>query len=173
MPKPIEAAPAVVLSVPPALRESLSGSVVMLRTYDQFAQLFASARKSLKIAMPYVDPSFTALVALTQAPVQIITTAGEGRGHRASPVLERCAALRDVTPRYLAERQERTLLFQMHSKMIIADSARAYVGSAGLTDTAIHYNLELGLNITDPRTISQLDRLFDSLWSVAVPARSL
>ena len=164
----------IVLSIPPALREHLEGGPPLLRTYDAFARLFSGAKKSLKIFVPYVDPSFTALVALTQAPVRVLTTAGEGRGSRASPVLERCATLRDVTVRYLAERRDRALLYQMHAKMLICDGARAYVGSANLTDTSIHYNLELGLFLDHAETVRRLEVLFDLLFDrVGVPSRNL
>jgi phosphatidylserine/phosphatidylglycerophosphate/cardiolipin synthase-like enzyme len=164
----------IVLSIPPALREQVEGGPPLLRTYDAFARIFSSAKKSLKIFVPYVDPSFTALVALTPAPVRVLTTAGEGRGARASPVLERCATIRDVSVRYLSERRDRALLYQMHAKMLIADGARAYVGSANLTDTSIHYNLELGLYIDHADTVRHLERLFDLLFDrVGVPSRSL
>lgn len=164
----------VILSVPPALREKLEGVVPFNRTYDAFARLFSGAKKSLKIMVPYVDPSFTALIALTNAPVRVLTVAGEGRGNRASPVLERCAAIRDVSVRYLTERKDRALLYQMHSKLIISDGSAAYVGSANLTDTSIHYNLELGLVVADPITVERLTRLFDGLFDRAgVPARNL
>jgi len=164
----------IVLSIPPALREHLEGGPPLLRTYDAFARLFSSAKKSMKIFVPYVDPSFTALVALTQAPVRVLTTAGEGRGSRASPVLERCATIRDVAVRYLSERRDRALLYQMHAKMLISDGARAYVGSANMTDTSIHYNLELGLFLEHPEVVRRLERLFDVMYDrVGVPSRNL
>jgi phosphatidylserine/phosphatidylglycerophosphate/cardiolipin synthase-like enzyme len=169
---PLDRSSSIALSIPPALRDRIAGVVPFLRTYDAFAGLFAGAKRSLKILAPYVDPSFTALLALTNARVQVLTTAGEGRGMRASPVLERCASLRPVTVRYLTERRDRALLYQMHAKMILADSERAYVGTANLTDTSIHYNLELGLLVEDRRTVAELIRLFDSLFErVGVPAR--
>jgi len=156
------------------MRDRIAGVVPSRLTYDAFAGLFAGAKRSLKILAPYVDPSFTALLALTQAPVQVLTTAGEGRGTRASPVLERCAALRRVAVRYLNERRDRALLYQMHAKMILADLERAYVGTANLTDTSIHYNLELGLLVEDRRTVGEFVRLFDILFDrVGVPARLL
>ena len=163
-----------VVSVPPAIREIVDGSAPFLRTYDAFAGLFAGAKKLLKIFVPYVDPSFTALLALTQAPVRVLTTAGEGRGSRASPVLERCTAHKDVTVRYLKERRDRALLYQVHAKLIISDGGRAYVGTANLTDTSIHYNLELGLLVEDRRSVGVLERLFDTLYERAgVKAASL
>lgn len=164
----------VVVSVPPAIREIVEGSVPFLRTYDAFARLFAGAKKSLKILVPFVDPSFTALAALTHAPVRVLVSAGEGRGSRASPVLERCAALRDVTVRYLKERRDRALLYQLHAKLIISDARRAYVGSANLTDTSIHYNLELGVLVDDKRLVGELERFYDTLFDQAgVKAASL
>jgi phosphatidylserine/phosphatidylglycerophosphate/cardiolipin synthase-like enzyme len=166
----------VVLSIPPAMREDLDGSIPFVRTYDAFARLFSGTKKSLKVFVPYVDPSFTALLALVrpELPVRVLTTAGEGRGNRASPVLERCASLRDVSVRYLSERRERTVLYQMHSKMILRDGKEAYVGSANLTDTSIHYNLELGLLVRDPIVVVRLDRLFDAIFDrKGVPARNL
>ncbi|HTF55945.1 MAG TPA: hypothetical protein VK661_01640, partial [Planctomycetota bacterium] len=57
----------IVLSIPPALRDRIAGVVPSRLTYDAFAGLFAGAKRSLKILAPYVDPSFTALLALTQA----------------------------------------------------------------------------------------------------------
>ena len=164
----------LVLSIPPALRNDIEGAVPLARTYDAFARIFSSAKKSLKIFVPYVDPSFTALVALTQAPVRVLTTAGEGRNSRASPVLERCATLRDMTVRYLNERRDKALLYQMHAKMLLADGARGYVGSANLTDTSIHYNLELGLYLEHPEVVRHLERLFDTLFDrVGVPSKLL
>lgn len=164
----------LVMSIPPALRTHIVGSVPLTLTYDAFARIFSSAKRSLKIFVPYVDPSFTALVALTQAPVKVLTTAGEGRGSRASPVLERCSTLRDLTVRYLNERREKALIYQMHAKMLLADGERGYVGSANLTDTSIHYNLELGLYLDHADLVRPLERLFDTLFERAgVPAKLL
>lgn len=155
----------LVVSIPPALREHIQdGAPPITRTYDAFARAFSTSRQLLRVMVPYVDPSFTALAALTTAPIRVLTTAGEGQGNRASPVLERCAALRDVTVRYLTERHDRALLYQVHSKLIIADNRAAYVGSANLTDTSIHYNLELGLWTEDRETVSRLARFFDLMY---------
>ena len=163
----------IVLSIPPALREHLEGAPPLLRTYDAFARLFSSSKKSLKIFVPYVDPSFTALVALTNAPVRVLTTAGEGRGSRASPS-SNAAPPSATCGRYLSQRRDRALLYQMHAKMLISDGARAYVGSANLTDTSIHYNLELGLFLEHPEAVRRLERLFDVLFDrVGVPSRNL
>lgn len=170
-PQPAE----LVVSIPPALRESTKqGGPPITRTYDTFARLFSSSRQLMRIMVPYVDPSFTALLALTTAPVRVLTTAVEGRRNPSSPILERCAQLRDVTVRYLAERPIKHLLYQVHTKLIIADNTAAYIGSANITDTSIHYNLELGLCTQDPETVSRLARFFDHMYDrVSLPASAL
>jgi len=148
-----------VVTLPPALREHyLQG---LQTTASVLADLFSSARRSLKVMAPYVDPTFTALVAATKAPVRIVTTPSPGRPPRPNPVLERCASMYDLAVRYLNERRDRALIFQMHAKLVIADGERAYVGSANLTDTSIHYNLELGLLVAAPEVLQPLERLFD------------
>ena len=89
-------------------------------------------------------------------------------------MLERCSLTRDLVVRYLNEQRDRALMYQMHAKLIIADGARAYVGSANLTDTSLHYNLELGLVVDEAAVVSSLERLFDYVFEqVAVPAKLL
>jgi phosphatidylserine/phosphatidylglycerophosphate/cardiolipin synthase-like enzyme len=125
----------------------------------------------VKIFSPYVDPTFTAYAQMARAPLQVITTVKELRG-RSSPVLERLATTRPVAVRYLHERQSRSQIYQLHAKMILADSCLAYVGSANFTDTSLHYNLELGVLSDDRETIGRLHGLFDYLWDFAAkPAR--
>lgn len=164
--------PAIVASLPPAVREGIGGALPLMLTYDAYAELFRGARRALKLFVPYVDPTFTALASLTQAPIKVLTTVAEGRGARTSPVLERCSTVRDVTVRYLSERRQKSLMYQVHAKLLISDGEAAYVGSANLTDTSIHYNLELGLLVRDRSVVSKLERLFDIMFDrVGVPAK--
>ncbi len=152
----------IVMSVPPAWADEVEGrAATVRRTAAVLADLFGSAKRSLKVFAPYVDPTFTGLVAAVRAPVRVVTTASPGRPPRPNPVLERCATMCDLAVRYLDERRDRALLFQMHAKMVLADGERAYVGSANLTDTSVHYNLELGLLIEDRAAIAALERVFD------------
>lgn len=152
----------IVMTVPPGLAGEFDLRLPgVTRTATAFRDLFASARKSLKIVAPYVDPTFTALVAGVKASVQVVTTPSPGRAPRSNPVLERCAAMCGTEVRYVNERRDRSLLFQMHAKLLIADGRRAYVGSANLTDTATNYNSELGLLIEERPVIAQLERIFD------------
>lgn len=157
-----------VLSLPPAWASEVEAHAVGIeRTAAVLSEMFASARRSLKIFCPYVDPTFTGLVAAVRAPVRVVTTPAPGRPPRPNPVLERCATTCDVAVRYLNERRDRALLFQMHAKMYLADGERAYIGSANLTDTGVHYNLELGLFIEDREVIGTLERVFDTFFERA------
>ena len=158
----------IVMSLPPAWADQAASHAGGIeRTAPVLAELFASAKRSLKIFAPYVDPTFTGLVAAVRAPVRIVTTPSPGRPPRPSPVLERCSTTCDLSVRYLNERRDRALLFQMHAKMILADGERAYVGSANLTDTSVHYNLELGLFIEDREAVATLERVFDFFFERA------
>lgn len=177
-PEASEAAPRIVMSLPPTIREGLGPEGPPLRTtYEAFSELFRSARSSLKIFAPYVDPTFTGLMAGVAAEVQVVTTICTGRGGKLNAVLERCASAAAggrVFVRYLNEQRKQTLMYQMHAKLVLADGARAYVGSANLTDTSIHYNLELGLLVDDPGMTRSLERIFDHLFkNVAVPSKLL
>lgn len=167
--------PCLVMSVPHGLALDVDVRVPgIARTAGVMGELFSSARTSLNILAPYVDPTFSGLVATARVPVRVVTTPSPGRPPRPNPVLERCATVGDLGVRYLNERRDRALVFQMHAKMVVADSNRAYVGSANLTDTSVHYNLELGVLIQDALLIAQLERLFDHLFNdVAVPASRL
>lgn len=163
----------LVLSIPLPLREPIETRAPGFHTTAEvFARLFSSARKSLKIFSPYVDPSFTTLAQAAQAPIQIVTTLREAR-QKSSPVLERLAAARPMAVRYLHEKHAKSLMFQLHAKMILADHALAYVGSANLTDTSLHYNFELGVCVDDPDSLRRLHSIFDTVFAVAVPSTQL
>jgi phosphatidylserine/phosphatidylglycerophosphate/cardiolipin synthase-like enzyme len=161
----------IVLSLPAPIRTAVENRIPDLLPTDRvFRDLMAGARQELKIFSPYVDPSFTACIHECRVPVRIVTTLRDGK-MRASPVLERLAAERALSVRYLHESRGKTQLFQMHAKMILCDRERAYLGSANFTDTSLHYNLELGLCVDDRGRIDALHALFEYVYeSVARPA---
>ncbi len=165
----------VVMSLPPTLREGiLSRAPDVIDTRLAFERLFRSAERTLKIFAPYVDPTFTGLIQGVNAKIRMVTTVANGRPVKPNPVLERCSTTRDLVVRYLNEQKDRALMYQMHAKLILADEARAYVGSANLTDTSIHYNLELGLLTEEPAIVAALTKIFDHVFDqVAVPAKLL
>ncbi len=177
MPRPMcdSAGIKLVMSAPPPFQrlaaDSIPGSV---GTLDALQELFAGARRTLKIFSPYVDASFSSLLRLARCPVRIVTTALERRRLRARPILERCSIGFPLTVRYVSEIQGGAQLFQMHAKMVVADRTAAYLGSANLTDTSLNYNLEMGVLIRDPAVVEQLDRVFDLVFEkLSVPAQML
>lgn len=157
----------LVASVPVPLRDPLRRRAPgVLATLDVFRSLLAEAETSIKIFSPYVDPAFTSLAETARAPIQIVTTLKESR-MRSSPVLERFATTRPLAVRYLHEQRMNAQMFQLHAKTLIADGRRAYVGSANLTDTSLHYNFEMGLLIEEPEVVAALETLFDYVFNFA------
>lgn len=56
----------------------------------------------------------------------------------------------------------------LHSKLLVADGRRAYIGSANLTSTSLGSNSEIGV-IIEGDEISELKKYFDILWDEARP----
>jgi phosphatidylserine/phosphatidylglycerophosphate/cardiolipin synthase-like enzyme len=171
---PQSAARGIVLTIPPQFRLAWKGGG--LGTYEAIAGLLGEAAATVRVFSPYVDPTFTALLMRVgpRVPVKIVTTARDGRSVRPNPVLERCATDRALEVRYVVEHRHKAQMFQMHAKLVCVDARAAYVGSANLTDTSIHYNLELGLLTREPVEVAALESLFSFVWeSLAVPARRL
>lgn len=164
----------LVLSTPVPLRGPLELRAPGIQaTADVFRRLLETARMSIKIFSPYVDPTFTALVEVARAPIQVVTTLRESR-MKSSPVLERLATTRPLAVRYLHEKHAKAQMFQLHAKMILVDSSIAYIGSANFTDTSLHYNLELGVTIEDPPALAKLHAVFDYVFGFAArPASQL
>lgn len=150
----------IVMTIPVDFRHGIRTRVPQLTfTFDALASAMDRAKKCVKIFCPYVDPTFTGLIQNVRCPVRVVSAVTEGYG--ASPVLERCTAFKDLVVRYLIEKRGKTQLFQMHAKMVLVDGEVAYVGSANLTDTSVHYNLELGILTEDPEIVAVLERTFD------------
>lgn len=170
-----ESWPRLVVTLPPGHAEPFHQRIAGIgETYPTLVRLFGYARRYLKIFSPYVDPTFTALLHSTQVPVTIVTTARDGRPCRPNAVLERCATTRGVIVRYVVEHRHKAQLFQMHAKLVLADGDAAYVGSANLTDTSLHYNLELGTVVTGRVELRALEETFDYvLTKLSIPARML
>ena len=157
----------LVLSLPSVLRGPVEARLPGVLTTDHvFRKLLESARKSLKIFSPYVDNSFTGLAQAATVPIQVVTTLRDAK-MKSSPVLERFATTRPLAVRYLCEKQGKTQMYQLHAKMILADTTMAYLGSANFTDTSLHYNFELGLYVEDRDVIAKLHTLFDYVFDYA------
>ena len=156
-----------VVSIPSPLRNPLNTRIPGLLDSDQvFRRLLESARKSLKIFSPYVDNSFTGMAQDARVPIQVVTSLRDNK-QKSCPVLERFASTRPLAVRYLREVQGKVQMYQLHAKMILADDAMAYIGSANFTDTSLHYNFELGLVTQDRAVITRLHAIFDYVFGFA------
>jgi len=67
-----------------------------------------------------------------------------------------------VAPRYLTTPD-------CHVKAIVADEARAYVGSENLSYTSLSRNREVGLVVTEPDAIQVMTSTFEADWVGATP----
>ena len=56
----------------------------------------------------------------------------------------------------------------LHTKVIVVDGARAYLGSENLSFTSLDRNREVGLIVTDATSISPLTTTFEKDWNVGV-----
>jgi phosphatidylserine/phosphatidylglycerophosphate/cardiolipin synthase-like enzyme len=54
----------------------------------------------------------------------------------------------------------------LHTKMIVADGARAYVGSENLSQTSLDHNREVGIVVTDSSSIAPLVTTFEHDWGI-------
>ncbi len=57
----------------------------------------------------------------------------------------------------------------IHSKSILADGRRAYIGSVNFTATSMDQNRELGILTTSPSVLRKLGETFDQDWEKGEP----
>ena len=67
---------------------------------------------------------------------------------------------------YEAETDSRRPLYTLHSKVLVADANRAYVGSANFTTYGFARNLEVGV-VVEGSQVERLERVFDTVISSA------
>ena len=61
-----------------------------------------------------------------------------------------------MTPRWIPH---------LHTKVIVADGALAYLGSENLSGTSLDHNREVGVIVTDPVSIMPLATTFETDWA--------
>ena len=54
----------------------------------------------------------------------------------------------------------------LHTKMIVADDARAYVGSENLSTNSLDNNREVGVIVTDASSIAPMTTTFETDWAI-------
>jgi phosphatidylserine/phosphatidylglycerophosphate/cardiolipin synthase-like enzyme len=57
----------------------------------------------------------------------------------------------------------------VHAKLIVADDARAFVGSQNISATSLDQNRELGIIVDDPISLARLSRTFDIDFRASTP----
>jgi phosphatidylserine/phosphatidylglycerophosphate/cardiolipin synthase-like enzyme len=55
----------------------------------------------------------------------------------------------------------------IHAKVIVADDARAFVGSENFSSGSLQNNRELGIVVSDPATVSSIEQTFQKDWAGA------
>ncbi len=63
-----------------------------------------------------------------------------------------------------------TTKLYMHAKMILADGARAFVGSENFSAQSLDGNRELGVLVADPAALARITSTFQLDWSTAQAA---
>ena len=53
----------------------------------------------------------------------------------------------------------------LHTKVVVADGTRAYLGSENLSETSLDHNREVGLVVTDATSIAPLTTTFETDWA--------
>jgi cardiolipin synthase A/B len=57
----------------------------------------------------------------------------------------------------------------LHTKAIVADGARAYVGSENLSSNSLDNNREVGVIVTDASSIAPIVTTFDADFAIGTP----
>ena len=57
----------------------------------------------------------------------------------------------------------------IHAKVIVADNAKAFVGSENFSSSSLNKNRELGIVVSDQPTINSLETTFQKDWAEATP----
>jgi phosphatidylserine/phosphatidylglycerophosphate/cardiolipin synthase-like enzyme len=159
----------VVVSMPDGIKPTMHEKAPGIgETRPVFEEILLSARRIVRVFSPFVDSTFSALVQGVKVPIQVVTTEVEGKHGPHNAVLRRLSDLRNLAVKYLKHKDGHAHLYQLHAKVILADEARAYIGSANMNDTSVNYNIELGLVTEDPAVTSTIAKVFDYVfWQLA------
>lgn len=150
-----------VLTVPPYLRRALPEGQVS-ETLPTLVELVATAKRRIVLASPFLDSGFAHIAPLLRRFVHAGGSLLVITRELAKPHSHNATVIRDLRTScvsgtlQVASWEEEGL--GLHLKALVADSHRAYVGSANFTWGGIGQHAELGLRIEGPsvRNIEQL-----------------
>lgn len=171
----------IVATVPDQLHVPLPSEVSDLDTRVRSTLL--TAGEIVRIAMPYFDPQHPTVETLRTLPKRGIETRILTRG--VDPETDRYRVLESMraslTPaeqdlvdvaELFARDSDGKQAYATHAKMVIADTAECYLGSANFTVTNLTSNFEVGVITSGPEVsvaADTFDRVFDVSTSVPLP----
>ena len=131
------------------------------------AHFIDSAQHRLDIQHPkYVDVAILdRIAAAAERGVKVHVLCGGRHGISEWDVLDTFASLR--TLRRLGVKVHKQKNLRLHAKLLIADQARALVGSMNIDRSAFDLRRELGLVLSDPVVVAQLTEVFDHDWEAS------
>ena len=146
--------------------------------FPNLKRLFRSAKNELCIVNPYFDEAGTRRIIedLLEAAKRGVKIKIVVREYGENAKLTKCV---DLIKDYFSKegmlsqlqmknyyRKETQQIFAIHSKIIISDDDKCYIGSANLTASSFCSNLELGV-VLKGRNVRKVKSLFDNLWKVS------
>lgn len=131
------------------------------------AQFIDSAQRRLDVQHPkYVDVAILDRIAeAAERGVKVHVLCGGKHGISDWDVLDTFASLR--TLRRLGVKVHKQKNLRLHAKLLIADSARALVGSMNIDRSAFDLRRELGITLDEPGIVERLNQVFDSDWEMS------
>lgn len=151
------------------------GDVSTSSTLVVFQQIIAAANLELTISSPYLDHGGVELLknSLTsackrQVHLRLLTRETSSNEFGRTEGIKR---LRTLTGNQLEVRDYHFTIdgrhrASVHTKLLLADNAIGYIGSAEIRRNAIINNFELGVIVQKPDTLDALSA-FDTFWKIA------
>lgn len=154
-----------VMTVPSYLRRSLPQGHIR-ETFPVLLDLVSNARRRLVMASPFLDRGFENLISAASLLTRrggdflLITRELTDPGSHNSAMTRLLRNRCDATRLEVVSWEEEGL--GLHMKAAVADSHRAYVGSANFTWGGMGEHAELGVYLDGP-TVGEIERLLDVL----------
>ena len=125
------------------------------------------ATRRLDVQHPkYVDAVILDhLAAAVDRGVKVHVLCGGRHGISEGDVLDTFASLR--TLRRFGAKVHKQKNLRVHAKLLIADDARAFVGSMNIDRSAFDLRRELGITTADPAAVARLKLTFDFDWDLS------
>lgn len=128
------------------------------------SQFIDAAKDSLDVQHPkFVDATILdRLVDAAQRGVHVRVLCGGKHGISDWDILDTFSSLRVMHRFGIKVHKQKN--FRLHAKLLVADNARALVGSMNIDRSAFDLRRELGTTVADPAIIARLSATFESDW---------